>query len=263
MNYNDWLESQNYSPATINKYNEFHRSIKKKQLTQEDITQILKKRNYPLMRAWLKNYVMYLKETDEEKYVKLKVPPQKGRSKRLGTMSKFLKPEELELFFAALPKREELICKLLYLAAARRSQVLNAIVSHVNVEDCELFLPGDVTGGKRGRDRVAILSDELVHELVEWVNVNKLESVDKLFSIGFTRLWDILHKTGLRVIGKPVSTHWMKRSRGYYYDVILGLPLEERQYALGHADPKTTQDRYSFKKGKGVLDKLRVIVNDE
>jgi len=262
MNYNDWLESQDYSQATIDKYNEFHRSIKKKKLKQSNITLILRKRNYPLMRAWLKNYVEYLKIIDKEKYRDLEVPKQRGKRKILSSMTKFLKPDELELFFAALPKREELICRLLYTAAARRGQILNIKVSHIDFDKRELFLPGDVTGAKK-RERLAVLGPSLIDELREWVGVNKLQEEDLLFNVGVARLWEILHKTGLKVVGKPVSTHWMKRSRGYYLDVILGWHIEDRQKALGHANVQTTQDHYSMRDDSRVLDKLRVIVNEE
>jgi integrase len=251
--YKTFLGLSNYSPRTIEVYTALKKHLPDMPI-QLDINDFLAQKPYPLARSFLANYVReYLKNN------KLEIKKIKGRI-RETVRDKFLTEEEYIKFMSSLPLREELICRLEREGAFRQSAIIGCKKDSSKGLRCMdiNFEKGEIKLNEKGKkEKLGLISKPTMEKLKAWIISNKLLPEDMVFKIHYSRVWRIMKAKSQQLLGKGVSSHWMKRTCGRWLE-DMGYPLEERQYYLGHANPTTTQKCYSFKKGKDVIDKIKI-----
>jgi len=246
VTYKEFLEMKNYAETTIMVYTGLKKHLTDDP-TQDDVDRFLLSKPYKVARAFLKNYVKdYLHNKDIE------IEQLRGRTKLLSQIGRVLSDVEYERLMKALPNREELMCRVMREAAMRQSACFKLTPKHLVIHENKI-----IWMGKGRRENVGLLKKSTMKRLVKRIEVHKVGDEDLIFNIKRSRLWQILTKVSEASIGKHVTSHWMKRTCGRWLE-DLGLGLEERQHYLKHSDPKTTQKHYSFKKGRDVMDKVKI-----
>jgi integrase len=246
MDYKTFLETSNYSARTIHEYINMKRWLSDSP-SQIDINDFLVLHPYPLARSFLNNYIVNYLNNHVLIITKIK-----GRI-RQSVKDKFLTDEEYENLMKSLATREEVICRLMREGAFR----VNEIIAKLKPENVDYSTQEIKLYGKGNKEKVGVIKLGTLTKLKSYIETYKIQPQELVFGCHYTTIWSLLKKISLKVIGKRVSPHWMKRTCGRWME-DMGYPLEERQFYLGHSKPETTQQCYSFKKGKDVIDKVRI-----
>ena len=254
--YEDFLELKQYAESTKHLYRCYAKKLTHYP-NQADINQFLINHPYnSVARAFLKSFIWdYLHRSDLE-IVKIK-----HRRRDWRTEERTLSRSEYNTFIKELGFREALICKIMKEAGLRINEVLNLTRDRINFQEHKVIGLGTMASnpealGKGGKEFVGIISKDTLTDLEVWIGYNKIGLNDKLFNVSASRVWQLMTRTGLKILGKKISPHWMKRTCGRWLEEQ-GYSLEERQYYLKHSDPKTTQRCYSVKKGVDVMKKVK------
>jgi integrase len=261
-NYQEFIELKQYSNITKEIYSYYAKKLSNNP-TQEEINQFLINHPYnSVARAFLKSFVWDFLHRRDLEIVKIRY-----RKRDWKTEERTLNKDEYNTFVKALPYRESLICKIMKEAGIRISEVLNLTPVRINFKEQKVLGLGTMASnpealGKGDKEFVGIISKETITDLQVWIGYNKIGPEDKLFKISASRVWDIMTKVGLKVLGKKIGPHWMKRTCGRWLEEQ-GYSLEERQYYLKHSRPDTTQKCYSIKRGVDVMRKVRSALENE
>ena len=246
VTYEEFLLMKNYAETTIRVYTGLKKHLADDP-NQRDINKFMLDKPYKVARAFLKNYIWdYLHKRN------LEIERLSGRTKEILQIERVLSDVEYNKLMKALPIREELICRVMKEAAMRMTACLKLTPSHLTPSENKI-----IWMGKGRRENVGLLKKSTMKRVMTWIEKRKISDDDLIWGIKRSRLWQILTKVSEASIGKHVTSHWMKRTCGRWLE-DLGLGLEERQHYLKHRNPKTTQDRYSFKKGRDVMDKVKI-----
>jgi integrase len=251
IDYKTFLETSNYSQRTIHEYMSMKRWLSDAP-KQIDINDFLALHSYPLARSFLNNYVKGYLNNQELIITKIK-----GRI-RQSVKDKFLTDEEYETLMKSLATREEVICRLMREGAFRINEIIAKLKpENINWSNLEIKLYG-----KGNKEKIGIITTSTMLKLKNYIDINKIEPQELVFGCHYTTIWIPLKKISIKVLNKRVSPHFMKRTCGRWME-DMGYPLEERQFYLGHSKPETTQQCYSFKKGKDIIDKIRIKFKDD
>ncbi len=177
-------------------------------------------------------------------------------------LPEILTKDEVKRLLAVLTHtKSRIIVKLLYSSGIRLSECLN-----LKVEDLELGNKiGWVRGGKGGKDRMFIVSNDISQELISYFNKNKQTS-GHIFKSGSRTLTPrnvqkIVKKAALRAnIQKNVTPHKLRHSFATHL-LESGTDIRIIQELLGHANLQTTQiytkvSQEQMRKVKSPLDEL-------
>jgi len=135
--------------------------------------------------------------------------------------------------WARLKERDRLIIRTLALSGLRRAELI--ALRCRDVKEGYLF----VYSGKGDKDRVASIPRKLSLELLDYVSKNGFNPSDRLFTIGKTRLDELVKSYALRAGIDDLIPHSL---RHYFATRLLemGVNLKHVQELLGHADISTT-----------------------
>lgn len=254
--YGEFLELKQYSEGTKNLYYCYSKQLNEYP-TQQDVNQFLINHPYnSVARAFLKSFIWdYLHRKD------LRIVKVKHRKRDWRTEERTLNKQEYNTLIKALPYRESLICKIMKEGGLRINEVLKLTPSRINFKEHKVLGLGTMASnpenlGKGGKEFIGIISKETLTDLEVWISYNKIGVEEKIFKVSHSRVWQLMTECGMKVLGKKVSPHWMKRTCGRWLEEQ-GYPLEERQFYLKHSRPDTTQRCYSIKRGADVMDKVR------
>ncbi|HIH12456.1 MAG: phage integrase family protein [archaeon GW2011_AR9] len=214
----------------------------------------MKNSSVALAKAALK---FYYDEILKKNIVTLKTP------KLARILPDVLTREEVKRLLGVLTHtKSRIIVKLLYSSGIRLSECL-----HLNVDDLELGNKmGWVRGGKGGKDRMFILSDDVVQEILVYVNVHSLRR-GFLFqghdgkALTPRNLQKIVKGAALRAdIHKRITPHKLRHSFATHL-LEAGTDIRIIQELLGHANLQTTQiytkvSQEQMRKVKSPLDGL-------
>lgn len=259
-----YLESQNYSPATVTAYRSdfrlFHKFLKDQdilELTEIDSSLM---RLYPrwLHRSGLKptssarrinSLRAFFKWLCDEELIdsnpmsRIKVPRQ---DKKLPT---YFRPDELSRFLSAPTLNHPLDKAVIYVlvnTGLRRQEVINLTLQDIDLTSRIL----NVRHGKGGKDRVIPLNDIVISALLEYLKVRPDTDSDALFigmrsarvPIGVQYMHRLFHRcldeSGIRRSG--LTLHKLRHT---FATRLLerGADLRTLQELLGHDDLNTTQ----------------------
>lgn len=251
--YKEFLDSKGYSANTKRVYLCYQKHLSELP-KKEEIEQF--KINHPNNRvAWffLKSYIYdYL-------HLRIKIDRPLIKRGKLLVAERSFSEEEYNSYIKALPIRERLICRIMKEGGLRVSEVIGSKENPERFIKPSMidFRTGKVMGiGKGEREYIAILSEETLEELKEWIKTYSINDDEQIFKIGYCRVRQIMIKVGLELFGKVVTSHWMKRTCGRWMEEQ-GYSLEERNYYLKHARLDTTLKHYSIKRGVDAVDKIR------
>lgn len=187
-----------------------------------------------LAKAALK---FYYDEILKKNIVNLKTP------KLQRKLPEILNKEEMKRLLGALTHtKSRVIVKLLYSSGIRLSECL-----HLKIEELELGNKiGWVRGGKGGKDRMFILSQDVADELLQFVNEEKIRK-GLIFagrsgeSLTPRNVQKIVKAAARRAgIQKRITPHKLRHSFATHL-LEAGTDIRIIQELLGHANLQTTQ----------------------
>jgi len=243
------LKLRGFSPQTQKTYiyqnQQFIKFVNKdqKDIVEEDVKEYLahlisdKKvsmSTVALVKAALK---FYYDEILKKNIVNQKTP------KIAHKLPEILTKEEMRNLLRTLNHtKSRIIVKLLYSSGIRLSECLN-----MKIEDLEMANKmGWVRGGKGGKDRMFILSDDVVNEILLYVNAHNIRS-GYLFTgsegkpLSPRNIQKIVKKAAKRAgIMKHITPHKLRHSFATHL-LESGTDIRVIQELLGHSNLQTTQ----------------------
>lgn len=242
------LKLRGYSKNTIKHYirhnNAFYVYIHKSPalIDKKDVMKYLgyllsDKHNSPSTVNLAKSAILfYLNEILHKEIIGIKSPK---IPKKLPVV---LTKDEVKLLInASTYLKSKLLIKVLYSSGMRLSECLN-----LKLEDIELDKKmAWVRGGKGGKDRIVILSDNVINELKNYIKKKHIEKGIIFRGINETMsprtAQKIIKSTAIRAgIKKRVTPHTLRHSFATHL-LENGTDIRLIQDLLGHADLSTTQ----------------------
>lgn len=152
------------------------------------------------------------------------------------------KEEVKKLIDSTKNLKHVLIISLLYSAGLRVSELVNLKVKDLNLE----MKHGFVRNGKGGKDRIFILSDNLIKPLKRLIENEFLEDKDYLFKSNRNKKYSL--RTIQKIVDNSAKSSGLKRKihphtlRHSFATHLIenGYALENVQSLLGHKSPETT-----------------------
>lgn len=263
------MRLRGFSDRTVEMYKFYNKKflefVNKEPLlvTEDDIKSFIAKKmsdeqmeakSIVLIRASLK---FFYDELLKKNIVTLKAPKV---SKKLPVV--LTKDEIKKLFDSIENKKHKLVLKLLYSSGMRLSELTNIKVGDLDFEE----KIGWVRHGKGGKDRMIILSNNLVEELKNYIQKNNKNENDYLFSgrngkmssRAVQKIVEVaVEKAGLT---KKISPHTLRHTFATHL-LESGENIRKIQILLGHSQLSTTQlyldvSPEELKKTKNPLDNL-------
>lgn len=206
-----------------------------------------------LIRASLK---FYYDEILKKNIVNFKTP--KSEKKLPIVLNKI---EIKKLIGAAKNKRDQLIIKMLYSSGLRLGECINLKINDIEFEEGMLW----VRKGKGKKDRVTIVSKNLVVELKDYLKGRPFESEYMLAGpngvLSPRQVERIISSAAKRAgIAKKVTPHTLRHCFATHL-LEVGIDIRKIQELLGHSNLQTTQiytrvSKEELKKVKSPLDGL-------
>jgi len=243
------LKLRGASPRTFQSYTssceKFFESIDEEDLNEiyvEDIkiylADLIEEKNYsPATIALIRSSIYFLfNEVLDRGLKKIKTPKIPNKLPIVATK------KELNSLFAHLSEKSLLMIQLLYASGLRVSELVS-----LKIEDLELNENhGWVRGGKGGKDRLFIISEQLSRDLERFIVKRKLDS-GYLFrgrnkSMMSTRnVQKIIKEAAARAgINKRITPHKLRHSFATHL-LEAGNDIRVIQELLGHSNLQTTQ----------------------
>jgi len=268
--YKDLLIQKRYSQNTLNIYysyfKEFCVYFKNKELENLSIAQInlyllelIKSKNISISQQnQIINAIKFYYEKvlgREKQYYELHRPRKEHK------LPKVLSKKEVRSIFEATSNlKHKCILMLIYSAGLRRSELINLKISDIDSER----MVTHITGGKGKKDRISLLSDNLLQLLRQYY---KEYRPDKYLFEGqnggkysATSVANILKKAAIKAgINKSVTPHMLRHSFATHL-LEQGTDLRYIQELLGHESSKTTEIYTHV--SKNAIDKIRNPMDD-
>jgi len=251
-----WLEVKGLAQRTINEYNSYFDKLDK-DITQTNSITFLQTHNNIVARAFLKNFITFIKMSEYPEVVKsfirtIELPKVTGRKKK--TIPDVLKEAQvLELSNKMKIERSQLMILISFYGGLRISEL-------VEVKDNEVYAikpysfnwnswikdpskNGVLTiTGKGNKQRKVFMPQKVMAKIYQYIKneVSQKQSKDKpLFNIGERRWNKILAEESVRIIGRHINPHLLRHSCNQWLR-SRGWDVTERQQYLGHEHPTTT-----------------------
>lgn len=239
-----YLMRKELSETSIKNYMFYYNKLPKDQpLTQEIVNAFLDiyiKRNTKVVRAFLKNYLTFIKNKEIE------IPQIKGRAK--VRLLKILTREQIEKLFAELQNpRDKLLLLLTFEGGLRLAEVLSLKPTSFKWEEWkkDKSKPGTINIiGKGNKEREVYISSAVMNYAYEYTKYrcnNFLgDKNERLFDIKKRRWQFIVEDVSKKVLGFKISVHSLRHSAAVNL-IDQGFNLVELRDFLGHKDVSTTQ----------------------
>jgi integrase/recombinase XerD len=236
------LMLKDLSEKTITLYLIYYRLFPhSKDLTQELINQFLIKHKGNVVRAFVLNYLEYLKRDDIE------IIKRTGRKKvRIRKALPISEINSLATYFYKKNSKHGLMFEIMWELALRREEIATLKASWFDWDTwekdmekpCRIYVLG-----KNDKERPLIVSPKLMKKVYNFINRQLKEKNFKLnkrlFGMGEHTIWEVFVKYSEKVLGKRCTPHEIRHSRATYWRDS-GLPIEEIQRRLGHESIQTT-----------------------
>lgn len=239
----DWLRLEGLSQRTINDYLYVLSKFPFEDLTQETANIFLSTHRRSVDRAFVKNYRDFLAwrfPDREESYIKIKMPKQRGRKKRV--LPDYPSEDEVHKIEKQFDKnREKILLLLSFYSALRPQGVLKLKKADFYFDEwlkdeskaCKLKV-----NEKGNKDRIIFVPANVMKIMKKPLLNSTLDA--KLFGIGYKRWYHLLTEASKKAVGRPISPHKLRHA-GATWLLDNNWSLYEVSEFLGHASISTTQ----------------------
>lgn len=200
IDYESWLYAQNYAERTVKEYMRFYNKIKYESFDQRLVDKLLiEHRGQEVFRAFLKNYIRFLRRYDIEVY-KIGGRPKK-RKLVFWTEDKIL-----ELIDKLTKHEDKLLIKLFFESGLRANELINIKFEDVDFNNCR------VKGIGKGKKPFDIKIMPETRDMILFLYANK-QPKDKIFRWGSNRaLWNWFNRTVPELVGEKLRPHVLRHS---------------------------------------------------
>jgi len=251
-NFKEWLKVKGLSENSIKQYRFYLSKLNVQDLDQQIAMSFLTKYNNCVSRAFLKNFLYFLKVNGYPTDIDI---PSRTGSKKVR-IPKILTKEEVHKLASGMAKRDMLMVLICFYGGLRLSGLV-----HIKPYD---FIWKDWFKAskepiklkvieKKDKERIVILPSWVANKTYFWIKefqARKLGSKDRpLFGIDKRRFGIILNEAGLKILGRKVNPHMLRHSCASY---LFEKGLTEKEVAdyLGHESTVTTQIYIHLNKAK-------------
>jgi len=214
VHYRRYLKRRNYSPHTIRNYMNTLRHFVLwldepiEEVTQKKMAQyidfLLRKGLKPkTINSHLDSIRGFYHHLKDEEGVAISNPVKRGYALRLPRpLPRHLRDEQIPQLFSEIKHpRDRALFLVMLRCGLRVEEVANLMVGALDLKGRKIF----VHHGKGGKDRVVYMSNDLYHELIQYLRVRSSERAKKLF---------LVEKGSYK--GKPISVRGIQKRMEYY-----------------------------------------------
>lgn len=255
ITFEEWLSLKQLSPRTIKEYKTIHKNFTQhnqlNHLTHTTINQYLKQHNNGVTRAYLKNLIQWLKNTNinqetKQQLLTYEMPRITGHTKR-KLPHIITKQQILQIAKKSPNNREKLMILTQFYGGLRVSELTKIKCYDYNWEQ---WLKNKGIGqlkitGKGNKDRIVFIPEYIMRRTYNYILKElpqryKKNTQQPIFQIGIRRYSHLLSKISKQAINREINTHLIRHSSATYL-LKKGLSLMELKEYLGQEDIKTTQ----------------------
>jgi len=242
-----WLELKGLSRKTIKNYLFYFGKLEL--LNSEYMTLFLKRYNNIVSRAFLKNFISYIKESQSPEVKALvldfEMPKITGRKKK--KLPNILTLDQIkELALGMNSDRDALMVLISFYCGLRMGELLSIKPGDFNFK---VWIKNKTENGllrvtgKGKKERIVPVPAWFMNSLLSFANeqhiIKPYGPADLLFNIRPSRWQDILNKAALKVLGRRVNPHLLRHSCGAYLRDN-GWELDAIKEFLGHESITST-----------------------
>lgn len=229
MDYIIWMGMKGLKPDTIKHYSWYLQKYNLNFLSQTSTNDFLSTYNNNVSRAFIKNFIQYLKENsekfsfnlEEKSYLNtINIAKQTGRKKiKLPKIITIEEVFEIEKFLHN--ERDKLMLLVSFYSGLRIGELLKLKPSNFFWKkfDIKDDVGEALVYGKGGKEGIALLPNQLMNRVRHWINEEqwfKIEDDEKLFEIKSRRWQNILSISSKNAIGRHINPHILRHSIATY-----------------------------------------------
>lgn len=229
MDYIIWMGMKGLKPDTIKHYSWYLQKYNLNSLSQTSTNDFLSTYNNNVSRAFIKNFIQYLKENsekfsfnlEEKSYLNtINIAKQTGRKKiKLPKIITIEEVFEIEKFLHN--ERDKLMLLVSFYSGLRIGELLKLKPSNFFWKkfDIKDDVGEALVYGKGGKEGIALLPNQLMNRVRHWINEEqwfKIEDDEKLFEIKSRRWQNILSISSKNAIGRHINPHILRHSIATY-----------------------------------------------
>lgn len=215
-----------------------------KELNNELVEKFLQQYNNRVSRAFLLNYLEFLKRKD------LEIPKQTGRIKK--SFPKTISEKEVEILQYAMNSLQErygIMFSLTLQGGLRRGELINLKPADFEWDKWERNKDKPARlhiFGKGKRERIVLINSELMNRIRDYIS-EKIETGElnmqsnKMWKMGCHRWWKIMKDVSEGILGRGISPHWLRHTRATSLWNSGKFDIEDLRNFLGHSNLNTTQ----------------------
>jgi integrase len=239
----DFLILKELSESTIKQYLLMFRIFPHDSLNQASIDHFLMEHKGFIPRAFIKNYLKFMKRKDFE------LPEKTGRKKQ--RIEERIADDRIEILKETLYQVNEkwgLLFDLTLEGALRREEAINMKPENFDWEgwgkdkskSCRLRIIG-----KGNKERIVIISSKLTQKVKDYISPmlkdGSLTMYGRIFPITKEAWWKRLKDVSIELFGKRIKPHQLRKKRATSLYEEGGFDVLELQQFLGHSNISTTQ----------------------
>lgn len=250
FSFENFLKRKGLLDQTLKHYFYYLEKLKEilegREIDQEFVYKFLDRYNNAVSRAFLKNYLGFVKKAN------LEIPKQTGSKNKKQKVVRFISRDEVNKIYEAMkdtgtPQRNSLMVAISFQGGLRMDELLSIepLDFRWSKWKKDPLEPGDlVVKGKRNKQRVVNMSPELMKLIRDYIQklqtMQDMEKEDKLFTLNKSTWQKLLADQSRKILGKAIHPHVLRHSLAMYCKDELKWPLERISKYLGHKSLQTT-----------------------
>lgn len=266
-----YLESKGLSQRTLKEYDYYYSKLNTTDLNQRYVESWITQFNNSVSRAFLKNYLHWLKLHTDSKELKLKIaeieiPSVTGRKAK--KIRDFVTEDEAKSVARAMNQMRDKFAVLVSFYGGLRASELLAIQPYSfqwKKWDLDTMKPGVLKVlGKGRKEREVFIPNGLMFKLKEWIQFLAKQGWQRdkpIFNISLNRWEKLFVNASLKALGRKLSPHCLRRGCATHL-FNQGWDINQVQSYLGHTNIATTSI-YVQLSNKGLQDKFNKTFGDE